>query len=166
LYTYLEYSFLTYIIIFHLQNIKIKTTIKFVSILFLLFLILYNLFTKPQKIDSIPIGIETILILIYSFYFFKQFLRSNISRNVYEYPSFWLIVGLLVYLGSNFFFNLMLNHISDEQIETFWHYTYIPEIIKNIIFSIVILGYPSYNNESENISSKIRTKEIPKLDMT
>ncbi len=113
--------------------------------------------------DSIPIGVETILILLYSFYFFQQFLRSNIAKNVYEYPSFWLVVGLLVYLGCNFFFNLLFNHVSSEQIENFWHYTYIPEIVKNVLFSLVILGYPSYSNENNSVPYK--SHDIPNLDM-
>lgn len=113
--------------------------------------------------DSIPIGIETILILIFSFFFFQQFLKSNISRNVYEYPSFWLLVGLLIYLGCNFFFNILFNHISIEQIETYWHYTYIPEIIKNVIFAMVIFGYPTYENEIPE--KKIKTPDIPNLDL-
>jgi hypothetical protein len=165
LYTYLEYSFLTGIILFHLQEKRIKTLIKINSIAFLVFLIVYNILTKRQRIDSVPIGIETILIIIYSFFFFQQFLKSNISKNVYEYPSFWLVVGLLIYLGCNFFFNILFNHISNEQIESFWHLTYIPEIIKNFLFSMVILGLPSYNNELENSINRNHKTDIPNLDM-
>lgn len=162
-YTYLEYAFLTWVIWYHLKSTTIRRLISFSSVVFLLFLIFYNIFTKLQKMDSIPIGVETILILLYSFYFFQQFLRSNIAKNVYEYPSFWLVVGLLVYLGCNFFFNLLFNHVSSEQIENFWHYTYLPEIVKNVLFSLVILGYPSYSNENNNVPYK--SNDIPNLDM-
>lgn len=133
------------------------------SILFLVFLIVYNLVTKPQGMDSIPIGIETILIISYSFFYFQQFLKSSVTKNVYEFPSFWLVVGLLIYLGCNFFFNILANHVTQDQIDSYWHFTYIPEIIKNIIFSMVILGFPSYNNEEQE--SKKNKIDIPNLDM-
>lgn len=115
--------------------------------------------------DSIPIGIETILIIIYSFFFFQKFLKSNVSRNVYEYPSFWLVVGSLIYLGCNFFFNILVNHLSDDQIDSFWHYTYLPEIIKNFLFAMVILGWPTYENELDSKIHKSRNNDIPNLDM-
>lgn len=165
LYTYLEYCFLSGIIYYHLHEKKIKSIIKLISLFFFVFLVLYNIFTKMQRMDSVPIGIETILIIVFSFFFFQQFLKANISRNVYEYPSFWLVAGLLIYLGCNFFFNILFNHISNEQIESFWHYTYLPEIIKNILFAMVLLGFPSYDNELDSPINKLRKNDIPNLDM-
>ncbi len=67
-------------------------------------------------------------------------------------PSFYIVVGILVYIGSNFFFNLLANVITQEQNEQYWHFTYIPEIIKNIIFAVSILFI--------NTKTKIKNQEI------
>jgi len=129
----------------------------------LVFHISYFLYSKPQKIDSVPIGVETILIFLFSFFYFQQFLKYNISKNIYEYPSFWLIVGIIIYLGSGFFFNILANNVTDQQFENYWHLTYIPEILKNLLFAMVLLGYPSYINEQPN--SKLKKSDIPNLDI-
>jgi len=162
-YTLLEYSFFSWIIWFNVKSLKFKKNILIISFIFLVFHISYFLYSKPQKIDSVPIGVETILIFLFSFFYFQQFLKYNISKNIYEYPSFWLIVGIIIYLGSGFFFNILANNVTDQQFENYWHLTYIPEILKNLLFAMVLLGYPSYINEQPN--SKLKKSDIPNLDI-
>lgn len=162
-YTLLEYSFFAGIILYHIKNIKIRKIILLFSLIFLLFQIFYFSNSKPQMIDSIPIGVESIFIFLFSFFYFQQYLKYNISRYVYEYPSFWLTIGILIYLGSSFFFNILANHVTEDQFNNYWHLTYIPEIIKNIIFAMVILGIPSYANEEPEL--KRNSIDIPNLDM-
>lgn len=72
-----------------------------------------------------------------------------------------MIVGIFVYLTGTFFFNILANYISKQEIIKYWHYTYIPDIIKNLMFSIATILY------SKNISpEKIKqTRNIPNLDM-
>jgi hypothetical protein len=164
LYTLLEYSFFAFLISYFIQNKKLKKIIFFISILFFLFQVYFFLKgSKYSKLDSVPIAIETFLIFSFIIFYFRQFFRNNISKNVYEYPSFWLIVGILIYLGSAFFFNLLVNDVTEEQFKKYWHYTYIPDILKNCIFSMIILGYPSISNEKS--STEVTIKDIPNLDM-
>lgn len=162
-YTLLEYSVFAAIIWYNLKNVILRKTIFSFSILFLIFQVTYFFVSKLQKIDSVPIGVETILIFLFSFFYFQQFLKYNISKNIYEYPSFWLIVGILIYLGSAFFFNILANDVTDQQFDNYWHLTYIPEILKNLLFAMVLLGYPSYINEQPN--SKLKKSDIPNLDI-
>lgn len=162
-YTLLEYSVFAAIIWYNLKNAILRKTIFSLSVLFLVFQITYYFVSKLQKIDSVPIGVETILIFVFSFFYFQQFLKYNTSKNIYEYPSFWLVVGILIYLGSAFFFNILANDVTEQQFDNYWHFTYIPEILKNILFAMVVLGYPSYLNELPN--SKNKKTEIPNLDI-
>lgn len=162
-YTFMEYSVFATIIWYSLKNLTLRKTISIFSLLFLVFHLTYFFISKHQKIDSVPIGVETILIFVFSFFYFQQFLKYNVSKNIYEYPSFWLVVGILIYLGSAFFFNILANDVTEQQFDNYWHFTYIPEILKNILFAMVVLGYPSYSNELPN--SKIKKTEIPNLDI-
>jgi hypothetical protein len=163
LYTFLEYSFFTYIVWYYIRDGKFRKVIFFFSILFFVFQIIHFLVAKHQKLDSIAIGFETIVLFFFIFTYFKQFFKTNISKNMYEYPSFWLIAGILIYLGCSFFFNILVNHIPKQQFDSLWHFTYIPEIIKNILFAIVIIWFPSQSIEHSFSSQK--SKDIPNLDI-
>jgi len=160
-YTALEYSFFAYIFFSIINNLKTRRIIILCSIIFILFQIVYYFTSPPQKIDSIPIGIETIFILVYVFLYFNQNFKYNLSENLYEYSSFWLIVGIIIYLGFGFFFNILANNLTAEEFEKYWHYTYLTEIIKNILFALVVLGF---FKEKKNQSQLIE-RDIPNLDM-
>ena len=129
-YTYLEYSFFTFFFWINIKQARFRKTILLVSFFFLCFQIIYFFVSKLQRVDSVPVGIETILILIYIFIYFQQFFSTNRTSYIYNDPSFWIVVGVLIYLGSSFFFNILANQLSKD----YWHLTYIPEIIKNIFF--------------------------------
>ena len=162
-YTFSEYLFFAYILYHFISNKLFRKAILGLSALFLVVQIAHYFFTKNQKLDSFSIGIETILIFLFIFTYFRQFFKHNVTRNIYEYQRFWLIVGILLYLGCGFFFNILVNYIPKDQFLEFWHYTYIPEIIKNILFTIVILGVPSLTNEKSQPRKKF--PDVPNLDI-
>lgn len=163
-YTFLEYTFFSFIIGYHINNKKYRSAFFYLSIVYAASLLSYLFFnTTFKKLDSIPIAIETFLIFFYIIVYFRQFFKNNITKNVYEYPSFWLIVGILTYLGSGFYFNLLVDYVTEDQFSKYWHFTYIPDIIKNLLFTMVIMGYPSVSNEYNALS--IKSKDIPNLDM-
>ena len=78
---------------------------------------------------------------IYVFLYFNQNFKYNLAENLYEYSSFWLIVGIIIYLGFGFFFNILANNLTKEEFDKYWHYTYLTEILKNILFALVVLGF-------------------------
>lgn len=150
IYTSLEYLSFAFLIALSSKEIRTKKFIGLFSVLFILFQILYFSLSSHQKVDSIPIGIETILIFVFSTVYFIEIFKMEKSDVLG--PSFYIVVGILVYIGSNFFFNLLANVITQEQNEQYWHFTYIPEIIKNIIFAVSILFI--------NTKTKIKNQEI------
>lgn len=163
-YTLMEYTLFAYIFWTFTNTKNTRKIIISLSILFGAFqIVFFTTGSKIIKLDSVPIAIETFLIFLYIILYFRQFFKNNVNKNVYEYPSFWLVVGVLLYLGTGFFFNLLVNHVTEEQFKHYWHYTFIPEIIKNILFASVILGFPSFSNEYSK--PKIKHEDIPNLDM-
>ena len=163
LYTFLEYSFFAYFLWLFVRNHKVRRFIFIASITFFIFQIAQFLITrKTQKLDSVVIAVETIFIFLFIFLYLRQFFRENVTNNIYEFPSFWVVVGMMVYLGFGFFFNILVNYIPQDQFDNFWHFTYIPEIIKNLLFGMVVLGYPS--STIENKKNKVAA-DIPNLDL-
>jgi hypothetical protein len=162
-YTFLEYCVFAIILFHNARGKLLQRFILFGSIFFFIFQVITYITSTNQVIDSIPVGIETILIFIYAFFYFYDYMKI-IGSNIFNNPSVFLVFGILLYLGSTFFFNILANKLSSEQSDRYWHFTYIPEIIKNILFFIAILKYTHASVASVK-SSKNNKPKSPYLDM-
>lgn len=160
IYTSLEYFCFSYILYKHILSKVLKKALIIISVCFFIFQIIYYFSTTLRRIDSVAVGIETIIIFIFIITFFYQFFKYSTSP-IYNDPAFYLIIGVLIYLGGTFFFNILANEISKEQWNNYWHLTYIPEILKNILFGLALLLY------HKSIYGKSTSKKtaIPFLDM-
>lgn len=131
------------------------------SSLFATFLIFFYYAVKIKRLDSVPIGIESIILMVFIVgYFYFQF--KNISaQNIYDTYSFWIVLGILIYIGFTFFFNILANNLNNEHFAKYYYYSYLGDILKNIFFSVAIIyiAKNSLKNESKNNSS------LPYLDM-
>ena len=160
-YTFLEYAFFSYIFWYNLRNKSIKKLILILSVMFIIFQIAFVTSTTHRRLDSIPIGIETILLFIYIFYFFYDFSKYIKDTFIYNHYTFWIAVGILIYLGGSFFFFILVNELDKKQRDDFGTLTYIAEIIKNLLFAFSIFMYKKHPvNKIHNHS-----KNIPNLDM-
>jgi hypothetical protein len=139
IYTLIEYATFAFILWHNIINKKFRLLIILLSILFLVFQIVYLLNTQKKLIDSIPIGFEMILVLIYIFYFFYEQLKFNTNVPLYKNYVFWIALGILIYLSGTFFFYILANHLPPKQIQPYWFITYIFDIVKNIFFAIGVL---------------------------
>jgi hypothetical protein len=87
-------------------------------------------------VDSIAIGIETLLVIIFSVLFFLEQLREEVSNYIYLTEKFWVILGFLIYLTGSFFIYLYADNVSKKELRHFWYITFILNTIKNIFFFI------------------------------
>ena len=138
-----------------------RNLIIVISVCFFVFQIVYSLTRQKSGLDSVPIGIETIVLLFYIIYFFYQFSKDLSTAYIYNHYAFWISVGVLIYLGGSFFFFILFDHLSKDQIAAFGDLTYITEMIKNILFSVAIITYFRYPFEKVKQSKD----SIPYLDM-
>jgi len=80
---------------------------------------------------------------------------------IYNHYTFWIAVGIMIYLGGSFFFYILINSLTVSEIEKFGNMTYVAEIIKNLLFAFSIFIYKRHPvNKVKNHS-----KKIPNLDM-
>lgn len=159
-YTFLEYSVFAFIFWRNIRLKKLKNFIILASVIFFIFQIIYATTAKKNRLDSVPIGIETILILIYIFFFFYEFSKTLTGSYIYNHYCFWISVGILIYLGGSFFFYILINHLSKDQVEAFGNLTYLAEIIKNALFTSAIFIYVRYP-----FKPKEKSPSVPYLDM-
>lgn len=98
------------------------------------------------------------ILIIY--YFYLQ-LRNVSTQNIYDTYSFWIVIGILIYIGFTFFFNILANSLDRVLFTKYYFYSYFGDIIRNIFFGISVLFMAkSKKNEKSQLG-----KNIPYLDM-
>lgn len=160
-YTFIEYSFFAFLFWKNIKSPGFKKLIIGASIFFLVFQITYYFKSNLKRLDSIPIGIETIFIFIFIFYFFYEFSKRARAFYIYSHYCFWVSVGALIYLGGSFFFYILINELDQEQVDNFGILTYMAEILKNLLFTIAMflsIKHPLQQQEKKH-------DQIPNLDM-
>lgn len=159
LFTFCEY---TLWIVFFLANIErraIRLSVLILSIGVIGFLIWYPLSASIERVDSIPIGVETISILLVSFYFLYELMNQPKMNYIYNDYRFWIVTGMCLYLAGSFFYYILAQQLDRKTLESFRFISYLFYIIKNVFFAISILIFAK-NTKSNSFYSK----PIPNLD--
>lgn len=141
-YTFVEYNSFALVFWQSIISKKFKILIVILSVCFICFQVMYflafTLSSKHVNLDSVAIGIETILIFVYSFFYLYQEFRNPNTPFIVMNPMFWIVCGIIFYLGGSFFFNILANHLSQEVLDDYWYYSYLFDIIKNILFAVAV----------------------------
>jgi hypothetical protein len=119
------------------------------SLIFIVFITIYYFTAKANTIDSIPIGFETILILIYSFYYLYEETNDPTNLFIYSAYPFWAILGFMIYLSGSFFIYIFANQTQEAL--KYWYFTNIFSTLKDIF---IIIGILLYNNNSSKPLTK------------
>lgn len=135
IFTLVEYLCISLFLGFHSENKKFKKLLFILFIVFCVFIGLYFWFVPFNFIDSVPIGIETILVICFSVYFLYE-LVNNTNVLLYNTSEFWIITGLLIYLAGSFFIYLYANQVPEEELYQFFFVTFIFTTIKNLLISV------------------------------
>lgn len=159
-YTFCEYSFLTYLLFQNIKMKKLRIVIVLFSIFFIAFLAYDFLSREAGRLDSMSVGIESILVFIYITFFFYQSFKSADNEYIFNQPGFWLCLGILIYLGGTFFFNILVNDIDETQTDKYWFLTFIADTIKNLFFCVSIIVYARNRHKQ-----KPPPKSVPYLDL-
>ena len=60
---------------------------------------------------------------------------------IYNRYHFWMVIGIMLYLGGSFFIYIFTNQAQGHVLDDFWFLTYVFYILKNIFFAIGISYY-------------------------
>jgi hypothetical protein len=92
-----------------------------------------------KGIDSIPIGVETIIILIFSFYYLYERMNDTTTLFIYNTYQFWIVLAIVLYLAGSFFIYIFASYLrNNDEISKYWIITNIFSILKNIFFAIAV----------------------------
>ena len=139
-FTVIEFLLFCRILSCFIHSTSFKRIIQYSNWLFAIFVVATYFVEGQGLVDSVPIAIESILLFIFSFKFFFQEMNDLETGFLYEKHQFWIISGILIYLGGSFFFLLFANHIEKRDLIQFWTLVYVFYIIKNLfwLFSVKI----------------------------
>jgi hypothetical protein len=159
-YTFIEYLAFTFLIYQKIQSPIFRKIILILSICFIAFQFFHYFTIKLKVVDSLPIGVETILIFAYIiFYFYEQFKQPN-PVELYRNETFWITVAIMIYLGGSFFFNILAPYLNPRMVLKYWFLTWVGDIIKNAIFLYALFAIKKTTKNQQP-----QKKSIPHLDM-
>lgn len=161
LYTLLEYLTFSFILYKSINNKNFRKFIILCSCLFSVFLIFYYSNSEIIRIDSIPIGVESILLITFIVYFFYVYFSNLNNGLIYNNAYFWLITGILIYIGFTFFFNILANSLNKEHFDKYFYFSYLGDILKNILFSVAIIFFA----KKSHVNTAKKPYNVPHLDM-
>jgi hypothetical protein len=152
LFTIVEYSIITFFIFQLIESDLFKKLIKTGSIIFIIVSILDIYTSSFTSFDSLPSGLESILILSYCLFFvYEKMTSTDFSFN----GTIWITIGFILFFSGTFFlFILSQNNFKDSSfILTYGYIVAIFNIIKNLFITIGII---SESNNSKRTSHKLQ----------
>ncbi|MGZ3852880.1 MAG: hypothetical protein ACXVLT_05205 [Flavisolibacter sp.] len=131
-FTFVEYLTFTFVIWSTIKNAFVRRLIVYTSSFFIVFTTIYNIITNFKGIDSIPIGIETILILVFSFYYLYEQMNNTVDLFIYSTYQFWIIIGFMIYLAGSFFIYILASAMEQVLLNQYW-------LLTNAFYAIMII---------------------------
>lgn len=153
-FTFIEYLAFASIFFYSIENKKFRALIIILSLSFVVFQAVFTLTANSRHLDSVPVGVETILIFLFIFYFLYQEFKKE-SQLLVRNSMFWISTGIFFYLAGSFFFNILANHMTIAELQKYWYYSFLFDIVKNVLIAIGISVHRHKN----------RPDSIPYLDM-
>lgn len=161
--TLAEYTLLIWFIWLNIKNPTIKKLALFISVMFIIFIIIYSATVPIKTIDNVPIGVETILILSFSFYFLYEKMNDPNIVLIYNDYRFWIVLGMIIYLAGSFFIYIFSDQLQRKDFEKYLMLPYVFYTMKNILFAVGIFLHARQIPKTNNSPLK---KTVPFLDVT
>ena len=152
----MEFALFISFLYFHIKSKKAKRILVYTGITYTIFYIVFTTLTSGNpafEFDSLPTGIETIIILLFSYYYLYERMNDTNTLFIYNTYPFWVVIGVVLYLSGSFFVYISTNNLSKEEIKTYWIITNIFSILKSILFAVAILIHakPTKNTLNSDI---------------
>lgn len=158
-YTLIEFLLFGGFLFSQLKSKRSKAILVLISCLFTIFYFGFIIYTKVAldksyataatvKIDSIPIGIEAIFILAFSFFYLYECTKDTTTLFIYNTYQFWVVLGIVLYLAGTFFIYIFTDSMNAADLKKYWVITNVFSILRSVFFTIAIIYHskPKKNN--------------------
>ena len=144
IFTVVEFSILSIYLYREIVSAQYRSFIKITSLIFALFVVFDILTGTLNEFDSIPTGVESILVLSSSLLLLYERIIKN---EEYSLSSIWIAIGLVLFFSGTFFlFILSQSNFNDINFsETYSYILASFKIISYILFSIGIISESKFS---------------------
>ncbi len=151
--TLVEYILFTSFVYTQLKSPKVRQLLIWVGLIYvLLFFLFVFVINGKYGFDSIPIGVEAIIVLGFAFYYLYERMNDTTTLFIYNTYQFWIVLGIVLYLAGSFFIYIFTDYLrvnkNDALVYRLWTVTNVFSIIKNILFCISILVHAKPSKET------------------
>ncbi|CAN5119888.1 hypothetical protein BH11BAC5_BH11BAC5_16540 [soil metagenome] len=147
-----EFILISFVYISIFKSIKSKQFIVLSICLYIIYWI-YNFYTSRfGEWDFMPLVVECLFFTLLIVYYFYNVMQYNLTTPLYQLPSFWISVALLLYFSGNFFLFLYSKSMMGTP-DFNKQYTFINStitIIKNVLLSIAIIVNKNQTTHTEH----------------
>ncbi len=144
-FTIIEYTLLAYYIYNLFKNKTFKRVLLIASCIFLVIAfgnLILEMNSNTPQFDSVPIAISSLILITASIFYFFESIQDPDITFIYSKPSFWVVVGIMIYFSGTFFLFLQYDNLSEEDKNNYWIISIICFVLKNIFFSISFILKP------------------------
>ncbi|MGN6543108.1 MAG: hypothetical protein ACTHKY_20025 [Ginsengibacter sp.] len=152
---YLLVQFLFYFGIFYktFQTKKLKTFTLFVSICFLIYLLINFIFLDGfHTFNSLAFTIGSVLTILFCLLYFGALFNADGFINYFKIPMFWIATGILFFFVGNFLYLSFLNYILENNLDSGGNIYEVIIITLNLLlycfFSIGFLSNQSWKKKT------------------
>ena len=141
LFTVVEFSFISYFFFLVIKRRSVRNTIPIIWLSFLIFASIdYFYINRFNNFDSISVGIETILVIIFASYYLIAQIRKESNLLIYSTFNFWVSITILIYFCGTFFLNILTGNMKgDPEFQKLYFIINISfNILKNILLSVAM----------------------------
>lgn len=139
IFTICEFTIFSFYFYSSLKNSRFRKTILFVFALVLVFLIYNALKSSKEKFDSITVSTESVTIIVFCVIFFFEEINKPLPYVMFNSPSFWIILAILIYMASTLFLFIIAGNLTEQEKAKYWIINAISNIISNMIFAIAFM---------------------------
>ena len=159
IFTFVEYSLLSYFFYLTIKLRIVRLTIIVISIIFYIVFFSLNR-TNHNQYNSLLSFISEVVILALCLIYFISKMKQPVedSINIFN-PEFLIVIALLLYVACTLFLFIIANHLSVKEMDEYWIITNYSNILTNILFSTAFLLYRYQNKKSP-------TRESHSVDYT
>jgi len=154
LFTVIEFLCFSFIIYKTLSSSRLRKILIFSSLFFFLSIIIDLLTNSIENFDSLPTGVESILILFYCILTLYE--QISTGKPLYSFPVLFAFSLILFFAGTFFLFILSQNNFENEEFSTLYDYIVaISKILMTLLMSVGILANRRTETQNNRTFQKI-----------
>lgn len=135
-YTFTEYTLIAIFFYLTLKTNAFRKAIIVCSILFYLIFPLSIIYYRDLNFDSLTFSTEAVFVVVFSImYFYEQINDPNVTF-VYGTKSFWIIIGILLYITVGLFPNIVKPFLNHKEQRLLAPISNMATVLRNVLFII------------------------------